>query len=163
MKKLLILFLVTVCTVSAYAYPRPDRFYRHWWLGGSVNRDGHQIFHNGRIVNGRAVKLVMQNGRPWVINRRGMIYQRRNGQWSLIPGSARDITVSGSGRVWVVGTASPDISGYPIYFWGRGKWRSVSGRAVRFVSRPNRPVKVINAQGMVFLWRSGTWNYLRTR
>lgn len=164
MKKILSFLLVLICTISLSAFAAPHRFYRNWWLGGNLNQEGYQIFHDGRVVNGRAVKLVMSNGRPWVINRGRLIYRWVRGQWQKMPGSAIDITVSRSGRIWVIGTDSPNISGYPIYYWDRGTWQSASfGRAMRFVGRPHRAIKVINRQGMVYAWGGGIWNYRYTR
>lgn len=162
MKKIISIILL-LCSLSTFAYYHHHHYYKNWRLGGNLNHFGYQIFHNGRLVDGRAIRLVMQRDTPWVINRQGHIFRRTNGIWELMPGRAFHITVSHRNRVWVIGTASADISGYPIYYWKNNQWMETSGRAVRFVNRPHHAVAVLNRQNMVFVWANDQWNFSGTR
>lgn len=162
MIKKIFLSMLVFFSINALAY-HGHTYHKGWRLGGNANRFGYQIFHHGQLVDGRATHLIMHKGKPWVINRQGDIFKREHGTWEKLPGRTFHLTVSNKDRVWSIGTTLANVSGYPIYYWKNNQWNMSNGSGVRFINRPHRAVRVINRQNMVFVWRNGSWQYLRSQ
>ena len=71
-----------------------------------------------------------------------------------MPGAAHDIAVNKNGDLWVIGV-NKEGSGFGIYQW-IGRWKKISGSAVRIAVSPNGPW-VVNKQGSIFQLQSGRW------
>lgn len=85
-------------------------------------------------VNGSAVRIAVQNTRPWVVTNDGQIFYQAGTEWKKIPGpAAQDIGASVKG-VWIVGVDKK------IYRLAGNDWKNVPGTALRIdIDRKGRP------------------------
>jgi hypothetical protein len=82
--------------------------------------------------------------------------QQPSVQWNQLPGAARDIGVSPSGRAWVIGS-SPVGGGYGIYTWSGNDWTNVPGGAVRISVDPVGMPWVVNDAGGIYQRVGNGW------
>jgi hypothetical protein len=108
-------------------------------------------------IDGGGVRIAVDpDGRPWVVNSAGQIFQRIGTQWTLQPGLATDIGIGADGSVWVIGT-NPVGAGHDfgVFRWNGSSWNPVDGGGVRIaVDRAGNPW-VVNSVGQIFQ-RTGT-------
>ena len=84
---------------------------------------------------------VDAQGRPWVVNDKGVIYRLDGSKWTKVPGWASDISVAANGQVFVLGKG-----GVP-FRRDRNKWVKLPGNAVHIgAGVPGKPW-VVGPQG----------------
>ncbi|MES3008974.1 MAG: hypothetical protein V4751_14515 [Pseudomonadota bacterium] len=86
----------------------------------------------------------------WRLGERNRIYQRIDGDWRRVPGSAIDV-----GDGWVIGTDSRS-GGYGIYRWNGYRFDRAPGGAVEIGGTYEHPW-VINNRGERFEWNGRDW------
>src|SRR5262249_23457962 len=67
------------------------------------NGSGWTVFNPG---SGGTRIAVDQSGNPWVVNSGNQIYRWTGSSWTLLPGAARDISISPDGQAYVLGMQS---------------------------------------------------------
>ncbi len=112
-------------------------------------------------VDGGAARIAVgPNGKPWVVNKDGQIFQRVQDTWIKFPGRAKDIGVGADGSVWIIGTKP--VNAQPPYDFGifklnEDKWEAIEGGAVRISVGPNGMPWVVNSVGKIFRRDEGSW------
>lgn len=92
---------------------------------------------------------VAPEGTPWVIDRRGKLYNFTSGGWIELPGSVTDIAVGKNGDAWAIGTTVCP-GGRNILHYVNNDWTKVDGCGVNIEVAPNNEVWVINNQGKIY-------------
>lgn len=125
-----------------------------WVIGNNPVPGGYGIFQyvDGawRSVPGGGVRVAVgPAGQPWIVNNEGRVFTRNGADWTLMPGTARDIAVADDGNVFKIGT-EPRPGGYGIYRYipDFAGWTEVGGGATRIAA--GRNVWVVNANQRVF-------------
>jgi Tectonin domain len=75
---------------------------------------------------------VDPSGEPWVVNGNTEIWRRRNGSWTKLPGTARDISINSHGDAFISGTDVKDATlGFGIYVMKNGQttWQAMGTSA----------------------------------
>jgi hypothetical protein len=138
-----------------------------WIIGNDRDANGNSsIFKliNGTWVQdtsgGRAARIAVgANGRPWIANAAGNIFQRTtnsptSGGWGFISGAgAKDIGAGFDGEVWIITTTPFDQSGnFTIKKFNGSGWDSPvdGGGAVRIAVGPEGVPWIVNAAGTIF-------------
>ncbi|MCX6180867.1 MAG: M12 family metallopeptidase [Bacteroidetes bacterium] len=133
-----------------------------WVLSNIAEAGGYGIYkYNGysfnKIAGGAVAIDVDPNGNPWVVNSAGSIFRGTpQGAWTLMPGSAKDISVGADGSVYMVGT---DVyrGGNGIYKFDGAYWVRQTGVGVRISVDNQGSPWIINDMGTVWRLANGTW------
>ena len=88
------------------------------------------------------------DGRPWVVNSGGGIYERLPTGWVQRPGCAKDIGAGADGSIWVIGCAA-DAGGFKIYRYAKSRndWDQMKGSALRISVLNEVSAAVVNNAG----------------
>jgi len=135
-----------------------------WIIGTKSTGGGYEILKwdgaDWTAVEGGAVRIAVDpGGMPWVVNKEGIIYQRKGSIWKQLPGKASDIGVGADETVWITGAKSIG-GGYEILKWDGGDWKVVEGGAVRIAVDPAGMPWVINKEGIVHQRKGSIWKEL---
>lgn len=95
----------------------------------------------------------------WVVNAQGAIYQRIDGQWQRLPGSAKAIAAGANGAVWVIGHDNVP-GGHSLFRWTGGDWERTDGGGVQLAVAPDGEPWVIDAQGRILRRSANRWQVM---
>lgn len=131
-----------------------------WIITNTPNPYGYTIARwNGTTqtwtpISGGATRVgVDNNGRAWVVNSFGDIYQYNGSAFVWVPGGATDIAVGGVGaseKVWIVGTLPAPQGGNQIYRRDGSSWTLIPGGGSRIAVDETGKAWVVNANSNVF-------------
>ncbi len=77
--------------------------------------------------------------------------------WTLLSGSATDVTAAADGSIWALST---DPSGADKYIWHyvAGTWSNISGQATQLAVTPDGTLYCINSSGNIYVYSGGSWS-----
>ena len=137
-----------------------------WITGTDRMEGGYGIYkwdgRDWRQTDGAGERIMVdRSGNPWVINSDGEIYQRRNNVWSLMPGSASDISAGADGSIWIIGSDrdNRNYGGNGVYQLRGRNWTQVENiDANRIAVDRSGNVWAINPDGAIYQKRRNSWN-----
>ena len=75
------------------------------------------------------------------------------GQWTVLPGLAKDVGVGADGTAWVIGTNPVgDAADFGVYKWNGNDWNGVGGGGVRIAGAPDGTAWLVNSVGNIYQW-----------
>lgn len=79
-------------------------------------------------------------------------------QWTLLPGTARDLGVGSDGSVWEIGTNPVGAgSDFGVRNWNRAVWNAVDGGGVRIAVGSDGNPWIVNSAGQIYRRLNNTW------
>src|SRR5206468_5053989 len=116
-------------------------------------------------VEGGAVRVAVDDqGLAWVVNDGNQVFrgERRDGGWTLLPGSAVDLGIGVGGTPTFAISATPAAGGFDVVYWDLTTWQSLGRGGVRIAAGPDgSPYIVDNANNIfAFRWNTGIWEQI---
>ncbi|MGA9188105.1 MAG: papain-like cysteine protease family protein [Methanosarcina sp.] len=108
---------------------------------------------------------VDNNNNPCVIDKQGNIFiTKANAFIQFTNEKASDISIESNGTIWIVGTSNEDINGFEIKKHNKltSSWDVIVGKAMKILIAQDDTPWVMNKQGELFSFDSGTWNKQNT-
>ncbi|SDD54734.1 Dual-action HEIGH metallo-peptidase [Dyadobacter soli] len=104
---------------------------------------------------GTAIRITVGEADvPWTVNMLGHIHRYNGVAWERMPGSAKDITASEDGSVYVVGGGAVE-GGYGVYKWNGTGWTRMVGAGVRIAVAANNQLWMVDNVGKISYLNNG--------
>ncbi len=127
-------------------------------LGGGSTEEA-QTVHAGHweVEPGRGTRIdVGPADQLWVVNSSGHLYKSVENGWERVHVSTSDVGVGANGHVWII-NRTPVPGGFQVERLVNGKWKIVSGGAIRIDVGPQGYPWIVNNVGDTFRWNGGGW------
>ena len=117
------------------------------------------------VFDGAKKITVDNNNNPCVIDINGNIFlTEANVLKQFTNELASDISIESNGTIWIVGTGNENINGFEIKKFNKltSSWDVIAGKAIKILIAQDDTPWVINKQGELFSFNSGTWDKQNT-
>jgi len=132
-----------------------------WTLG----RDGEaQYFSSGKKwvpTKAKGIRIdAGKKGTACMVGDSGSPRCYAKSRWKTLPGRATDIGVGINSHVWVIGADKLGCD-HSIQKWQGGKWKKISGGAVRIDVDPAGNAWVVNSANQIFRYSDDEWTQVK--